>query len=452
MPDNRVLVIGTTPDYIYHIDNNFPGRAIFVTDKIHRKAFDELPLNDNSIFFCHLANTSEVYNSIDFHLKRWNQTASGIVCFDCEWLDLTSVLAEMYKLPYLKRETVKDCRNKYYSKKKWLEEGVRCPDHELIENELQAYKFFERVKGPIVLKPLSGTGSELTFCCNDSLGVEKAYHMIRDGLKQRSKSPLYHSSILNPEDSLKPIELILGEEFIEGHEYSCDFILDKSEIKIIRIVKKCQLPGMPFGTSVGYLVPAILPSWIDGGLFKNILKDACEVLRINHSICNVDLMITGNEIIFLEITPRPGGDFIPLLIKKSCGLDILGLALDFAEGKEISIPPREKWRNLAGLRLFANRQGILKSINTTALENDNRVLDVILIRKPGDTILLPPDDYDTWLLGYLIFEPNDESLEYQCVELRKKLTTYLDLLDGQKSVRNRSQDSGTVESADTKTR
>jgi len=284
-------------------------------------------------------------------------------------------------------------------------------------------------------------------------GVEFGYSYDKYGCNTK------YCNIKLCENQLISITYDIFTEYIEYHQKLIPYGIIrfeyedyKSEIKIIRIVKKCQLPGMPFGTSVGYLVPAILPSWIDGGLFKNILKDACEVLRINHSICNVDLMITGNEIIFLEITPRPGGDFIPLLIKKSCGLDILGLALDFAEGKEISIPPREKWRNLAGLRLFANRQGILKSINITELENDNRVLDVILIRKPGDTILLPPDDYDTWLLGYLIFEPNDESLEYQCVELRKKLTTYLDLLDGQKSVRNRSQDSGTVESADTKTR
>ncbi|MFH2048895.1 MAG: ATP-grasp domain-containing protein [bacterium] len=451
MPDNRVLVIGTTPDYIYHIDNNFPGRAIFVTDKIHQGAFEELPLNDNSIFFCHLSNTSEVYNSIDSHLKRWDQTASGIVCFDCEWLDLTSVLAEMYKLPYSSRETVKYCRNKFYSKKKWLEKGIRCPDNELIENEHQAYKFFERVNGPIVLKPLSGTGSELTFRCDDKPGVENAYHMIRDGLKQRSKSHLYQKNILNPEDSIIPSEIILGEEFIEGCEYSCDFILDNSEIKIIRIAKKCQLPDMPFGTSIGYLVPARLPGWIDDSFFNNILKEACEALGIIRSICNVDLMITGNEIVFIEITPRPGGDFIPLLIKKCCGLDLLELALDFAEGKNISIPPPEKWKNLAGLRLFADQQGIIKSIDITALEKDSCVLDVIIIRKPGEAVFLPPEDYDTWLLGYLIFEPNDESLEYQCVELRKKLTIYLDLYDGQKSARDRSQGSGTVKSADTKT-
>jgi hypothetical protein len=38
MPDKRLLVVGTTSDYIDHICTRYPGRALFVTDPAERAA------------------------------------------------------------------------------------------------------------------------------------------------------------------------------------------------------------------------------------------------------------------------------------------------------------------------------------------------------------------------------------------------------------------------------
>jgi hypothetical protein len=44
------------------------------------------------------------------------------------------------------------------------------------------------------------------------------------------------------------------------------------------------------------------------------------------------------------------------------------------------------------------------------------------MRKPGHRMALPPEDYDSWLLGHLIFAPDDRSdVETQCRELLDKI-------------------------------
>jgi len=124
----------------------------------------------------------------------------------------------------------------------------------------------------------------------------------------------------------------------------------------------------------------------------------------------------------LEMTPRPGGDCLPQTIFQSCGLDMLGLALDFAEGKPIALPAASSWVRLVGLRLMAKKSGMIKKIGDRALRQDSRVKELRLKRRPGQRVVLPPDDYESRLLGHVIFKPvTPQSIETECDELESKL-------------------------------
>jgi hypothetical protein len=51
------------------------------------------------------------------------------------------------------------------------------------------------------------------------------------------------------------------------------------------------------------------------------------------------------------------------------------------------------------------------------------VREVHLLRRPGDRIRRPPEDYDAWLLGHVIFVPDEgNDIGAQCRELCDKLT------------------------------
>jgi hypothetical protein len=50
------------------------------------------------------------------------------------------------------------------------------------------------------------------------------------------------------------------------------------------------------------------------------------------------------------------------------------------------------------------------------------VVEIYLTRRPGHRIKMPPEDYDSWLLGHVIFHPDAHSdPEAQCRELIEKL-------------------------------
>lgn len=447
MSDRRVLVVGTTSDYIAHIDTQYPGRALFLTDVAERANNSDLKPNESCEILHELKRTEDSFAAIDNQLRRWNQELSGVTCYDCEWLGLAARIAEHYRLPFPRSEAVWTSRDKYRTKRRWTKHGVRCPESQLINSERRAVRFLQRLGRPIVLKPLLGSGSELTFHCRDAHETALAFRMIESGLRLRERSPLYRRETPGGRESASEAA-ILAEEFISGREYSCDFIIDDKEVQLIRVAKKLSRPALPFGTTTAYIVPGPLPGWLGQRILEERLRDAALAIGLERAVCMVDFVAGKDEIVFLELTPRIGGDCLPPLIRRCCGLDTIELALDFAEGRAPSIPPPSQWRRLVGLRLFADRSGIIRSIDTAKLPADPRVSEVMLKRSPGDRIVLPPEAYDTWLIGHVIFDPGSgDDIADQCEDLRGKLVLEVERCNDQKLARLHASSRRTAQTA-----
>jgi biotin carboxylase len=308
----------------------------------------------------------------------------------------------------------------------WHSKNVRCPQSRLIHTGADALRYFSELKKPLVLKPLTGSGSELTFSCADEYELVKAFGILKDGLEQRKQSRMYFPPAEDAGGE-EPRPSMAAEEFISGREYSCDFLIDGPELRLIRVAKKMPGHGLPFGTTLAYTVPAQLPGWLDRNTLRNRLRGAARALGITRAICMVDFIVTRDDVVFLEMTPRLGGDCLPRLVWHGCGLDVLGLALDFAEGGTPAIPPAWQWRHVAGLKLFATIPGTFQSMCTDRLTADSRVLELGIRWVPGHQVVLPPQDYDSWLLGHVIFKPDANiELERQCDDLRGKLIVQME--------------------------
>lgn len=446
MSDERVLVVGTTPDYVAHITERFPERALFLTDSMHRKNSNGPHPDASTEILCDLLDSRLVRELLESHLKKYEQELSGIVCYDCEWLVLASELAIIYDLPFPSTESIRLCRNKYLSKKRWSDFRIPCPATSMIRSVDQAIRFFEKIERPIVIKPLSGSGSELTFLCPDKDSIWQAMNLIKLGLQQRNDLPMYQPESVN-NLGLDPREVIVVDEFIEGREYSCDVIIDGKNTTVVRIAKKIIRPGHPFGVTFAYIVPSKLPGWLDNRLFIEQLRAAAMALGITRAICMVDFIVSRNTLYFLEMTPRIGGDCLPQLIRQSSGLDTISLALDFAEEKKLHLPELSNWKTTVGLRIFAEQSGILKHIDVDQLQDDNKIKDIYFKRFPGQPIVLPPEDYDSWLLGHILFETDpDTDITTQCRELRSKIKIEMEPLNAQKFVGTHHESRGSAQS------
>ena len=391
------LVVGTTPDYIEWIRRIVPGRGLFMTDPLLRQGAKEPRPEETEEILCDLADYPLVGDRLEKHLAHWGIEPDGVACFDCESMGLAAALGERFSLPYPPQDAIALCRDKYLSKIRWREEGLPCPRARMVHDADEAERFLAELGGRMVLKPLTGSGSEHVGLCGSPEACRSHYGSILAALESRGANRLYRSPA-------PAHDRIVAEEFIDGEEYSCDFIIDGNRIALVRLARKIRAGNRPFGTIHGYVLCRDLPGKGGREAFLEALGKSARSLRIDRSICMVDFIERNGEMVFLELAPRPGGDCLPHLLLKARGLDILKLSLGFARG-QYALPegdPGGPAPGFMGMRIIAKEGGILREIDVGALKEDPRVMDVGLSKEPGDIVVMPPEDYDSWILGHVI--------------------------------------------------
>jgi len=413
--DPRVLVVGTTADYIEWIRTSRPRQALFITDPaVRREADQPAPPPDEEIL-CDLTDAHRVHAVLARHLDERRMGLAGVACYDCESMVLAARLAEAYTLPYPSGKAVNNCRDKYRSRILWREHHLDTPTVCRIGSAGEAAEFFRETGGPCVLKPLSGSGSELIFRCDSEADCERYYRSIVQGLARRRNHRLYQPFASAGAD-------ILAEAYVGGEEYSCDFVLENDRVTLLRLTRKVLFAQDPFGTAKAYILPGVWPDAIDAGEFERTLYRSARALQIQRAVCMLDFIVHNGRMVLLEMAPRPGGDCLPSLLRRCYQVDMLQLVLDFARQQPLELNLPASHPPMVGLRLHAGQAGTLVSIDTRNLRRDSRVQEIHLIRKPGHRIQRPPEDYDAWLLGHVIFVPDpDGDVALQCRELCGKL-------------------------------
>ncbi len=411
----KTLVVGTTPDYVDWLRRSCPGKGLFLTDLDSRRISKYPSPSPGEEIVCDLSDYDLVTTVLQRHLKREGLNLDGVASYDCESMELAAVIAGQYALPYPSVQAINNCRNKYISKTIWQKNSLPTPKARVVKSANEAAVFQKELGADCVLKPLSGSGSELIYSCRTEFQCKQNFRKIKNGLLLRSDHRLY-----KPLSSDHP--LILSEERIGGTEYSCDFIRDNGHLTIIRLTKKIIAPETHFGTALGYLLEPSLPDEINEYEFRYILDKCAEVLGLGRAFCMLDFLVDRGRIVLLELTPRPGGDCLPFLLRHALNLDILKLFLDFSSGIPLSLPLPCIENPFLALRIHASKSGVLRRVDTEQIKRNPRVREIYLIHSQGDIIKLPPDDYDSWVLGHIIFEPDPEiDIAAQCQSLVEEL-------------------------------
>lgn len=394
----KVLVVGTTPDYVEWIKSLVKGEVFFITDLALRENAVESKSAPEEEILCDLTDYRNVVSSIREHVKLYDIVIAGIACFDCESMELASVIARELNLRFQTLSSILNCRDKFISKKLWKKNQLFTPDITRIENFEQAESFFEKLKRKsCVLKPSSGAGSELIFLCHNLEELKPAYKKASNGLREKVGNRLYDSP------SIKS-SLIL-EEYISGTEYSCDFIIKNKSVEIIRLTEKLKFPGQIFGIIDGYKLINFIPH-IPEGVLHDTLYKAASTIGIKESVCMLDFIVEGKNIFLIEISPRPGGDCLPHLLEKATGQNILAMNINLAKGKMPQFLDYRTIKPWIAFRIFADRRGILSEIDVEKLLENPMVSEINVTAYKGAKIELPPRDYDSWVLGNVILKPN----------------------------------------------
>jgi biotin carboxylase len=337
----------------------------------------------------------------------------AVACYDCESLLPAAHLAAGLGHPFASPHSVIACRSKLESKRLWREAGIECPEAGLVRSLDEALSFLQRMGRPIVMKPLCGSGSELTFFCRTEAETAGAFGVLSRRLRDHPRRRLYGEPEVSglPED---PRTAFVAEEFVRGREYGADFALRGGGLRVLRVTRKLSHPTAGFGTTMAYVMPADLsPGFLEE--LHTSLARAAEILGLDNALCMADFVVRDGRAVLLEMTPRPGGDCLPDLLRHSGQWDTIGAELDLAEGRALA--PREagEWRPTVAVRLFATSPGVVRRIDTAPLAAYPGVVGTYLRHGPGHRVVLPPEDYESRILGHVVFEPaGAEPLRAQC--------------------------------------
>jgi len=97
MQSPRVVVVGTTSDYIELIRRRYPHRALFLTNPAERAMASEETPGPAEEILCDFTDDGQVLNILKDHLRRYGLAVDGVACFDCEYLGFAAYLPLLWR-------------------------------------------------------------------------------------------------------------------------------------------------------------------------------------------------------------------------------------------------------------------------------------------------------------------------------------------------------------------
>jgi biotin carboxylase len=427
MQREPVIVVGTTPDYVVKIHKKYTNAAFFVLDKRFQGDLLLEQVDRYALLFVPLEDFNETARSVHQYVSANNISPKGLACFDCESLLVAGLLASQLELPFPPLESIIHTRNKFALSRIWGKSQIPCPRVSLVSNLQESLESFDLFNRDIVLKPVSGSGSELLFHCTTQGEVKGAVRIMEEQLPLRKSNPIF-SPIPGTDraDPVDPCESWIVEEFIPGPEFSCDFLLYEDRAVILRETGKVKVPRLTFGSVLAYTFPLSSKEREHLQGLHHVLERAARVLGFTRGHFMADFIMHDGRVVLLEMTPRPGGDSIPDLVETATGRDLIGIHLDMVSGKSNSfgplpLPPE----SFASIHLYASDEGTITYLDSSRILSQPWVKALVLKKRTGDQVSLPPQDYDNRLLGYCIIstEPSSDLVSvYRTLQRLLKVT------------------------------
>lgn len=346
------------------IENHNEYKWILI-DNVNHKKMEEIPQGIfEEIYFVNLDDFHEVEYVMDNVTKKYNIKAI-LTAYESS-VELAGHLRTKYNIQGLKEEKAVSVRNKYVMKSILNRKNIKTAKFSKVSNEIDIYKFINKVGFPIVIKPIDGFGTARTYKIENKTILEEF-------LRSNKCYPL------------------LVEEYIKGREFHCDSIVIKGNIEfssvgeylhpLIQTIGNKKLIG-----SIVYPSSGIEPSFITK--IKEMNKEVINVLEIKDSICHSEFFITEyGEAVFSEIAVRiGGGPVICPCIKNTHGVDLFKAFIDV----ELGVYNKEDYRKsgpYTGFVSFPSYNGIVTKISKYEDFKDiDGLKNVSILYKVGQSI------------------------------------------------------------------
>ena len=318
-----------------------------------------------------------------------------IAAFDDLSQDRAALIAAALDLPFHSPQTVHAIQNKRAMRRRLAECGLDQTATMEVGRVEDIWDFAAQHGLPAILKPVDGRGSTAISRIATPEDIAPAF--------ERSRSE-------SDRDQLLIETMLLGEEF------SVEAFSEDGEHEILAITRKYKDPDT--FVEVGHQMPALLPAATQAAI-QAFVPRMLGALGVRNGPTHTELMVTAAGVAVIETHLRPGGDFIPEMVRDACGVDMLSLAARQAAGEQVMPAIRDLLGRRAEPQRYAavwfrtdHVHGRLMEIRGADEAGAGEgVAQVVLVQEPGADLRPAQNSFERIALARAVGATPDEALQ-----------------------------------------
>ncbi|MGV9457318.1 ATP-grasp domain-containing protein [Streptomyces sp. NPDC003635] len=300
---------------------------------------------------------------------------AGVLSSSEYYIATAARLAARLGLPGPSAAAVRACRDKSVQRRVLAEAGVPVPRFTTVLDTAEAIAAAQWLGGPVVVKPVQGSGS---------LGVR----LCRTVVEVTAHARELLSATVN-ERGLGTPSVALVEQYLTGPEFSVEVF---GEEAVVTVAKHVGAP--PVFVETGHDVPAVLPVSEAAALVDSAVH-AVKALGLGWAAAHVELRLDGGVARVIEVNPRLAGGMIPELVRRALGVDLVEAQVRAGLGLPVDLTGTPGAAGAASIRfLTADADAVLG--DTGAAEAAARavpgVVDAAVYRADGARVG-PAEDF-----------------------------------------------------------
>ncbi|WP_287381810.1 lyase family protein [Mesorhizobium sp.] len=350
----RARILGFEP---YLVTRN-PARYPFLKDSVAQVIEAETRSPDELIgVAAKLKSLAGIYSSSDYFVEAASSAAMAM------------------GLPAANPEAIARCRNKWKQAAELQRQSITIPETRLATSVRDVENILAQATLPVVLKPVSGSGSSGVRLCDSAGAAIKAFESARGAL-------LDQVGLRSPD--------VLIQQYVEGKEYSAEIIAYDGTLHCLGILAKHKGPP-PCFVEVGHDFPAPLREPFSKEL-ASFASSAVSALGLDFGPAHVEFVITESGPVIIEVNPRLAGGMIPVMLSHALGTSILDMVIKLYAREAFALPMASARAGAIRFRL-AHTSGKLKRLGFSR-NPEPTVPEAGLLKSEGDEVQINGDFRD----------------------------------------------------------
>ena len=232
------------------------------------------------------------------------------VCAD-QVLLVVAQVSEMLGLPcYIDYRTAQNVSDKTYMKRIFWEHNI--PTSRYVETDGLDWTEIRKLNYPMVVKPVDAYSSR---------GVRKVWNDQELEVCFREAAQISRTGG------------VIVEEFVQGDEISVDVYVENGEAKILCVSNSEKINDADrFIIFRGRYPVAATPELLEE--IRRVAQMIADAFGLKDSPMLIQMITDGKRVSVLEFCARTGGNMKYLLIRRSCGFDVIKAVIDLTVGQK----------------------------------------------------------------------------------------------------------------------